>query len=111
MNELKNYYNKWVKEFFSTKGVDAGKVEITPNRDWKIIAICFFTVLVISLGFNIYMSFQINNDSFFTAAPKKYEGVTFNRDGLTAVLSKLAAKEASLSQVSTTTASVVDPSR
>jgi hypothetical protein len=108
---FKNYYNKIIKKMFSSKGRDPSRTEGAPYRDWKIVAISFFALFLVSLGFNIYMSFQINNDSFFATTPKTYDGVVFNREGLQKVLSVLAQKEAFLLAPTQANKPVVDPSR
>lgn len=102
---------KNIKKYVSFGGADAAKIETTPYRDWKIVAVGFFVFLVASLAFHTYMSVQINNDNFFTATPVKKEGLIFNKTGLKAVLTVLSAKEQILSGVATTTTSAVDPSR
>lgn len=109
---LKNYFNKEkFKKLFDSKGIDSLKAEAAPFRDWKILVISFFVGLSLSLAFNIYMSLQINNDSFFTATTQKYAGPVLNREGLVKVLADLTAKEAFLSKPTSEALTVVDPSR
>lgn len=107
---MKDYFNKVMKGVLSSKGTDSAKIEPMPYRDWKIIVLSFFGGLVLSLGFNIYMSYQINNDNFFTTSTQKQAGPTLNREGLGKVLAGLAAKEDFLAKpIADTT--IVDPSR
>lgn len=104
----------WVKELKRlsvSKGSDHTKMEITPFRDWRIIVTLFFVGLLVSIGFNFYMSIEINRDSFFTTAPKSGEVVVFNKDGLSKVLAALAEKEALFEKARTEKSTVVDPSR
>ena len=107
---LKKDWNKEFKKLFASKGSDPLKAEPTPYRDWRIIVLSFFAGLMVSLGFNIYMSIEINRDSFFTTTPKVEQGVVFNSEGLTTVLGALAAKEAAFEKLRTEGVSVVDPS-
>ncbi|MBI5078212.1 MAG: hypothetical protein HZB11_02515 [Candidatus Yonathbacteria bacterium] len=103
----------WVKELKKlsfSKGADTFKMEITPYRDWRVLAGVFFVGLVVSLGFNIYMSVEINSDSFFTTVPKNGDGVELNKDGLANVLADFADKKAIFEKVKTEGVSVVDPS-
>lgn len=103
----------WVKKFkklFSSKGSDPMRMEVAPYRDWRIVVMSFFAGLVVSLGFNIYMSIEINRDSFFTATPKSGEEVALNKEGLEKVLAGFAEKEATFEKVKTEGVSVVDPS-
>jgi hypothetical protein len=106
-----NYFKRFSNKFFSSKGADPLKMEATPYRDWKIIIVGFFVGLVISLGLNIYMSYQINSDTFLSPTAKKYEGLVLNRDGLARVLVDLATKDAVHSGRATSSVSVIDPSR
>lgn len=108
---LKDYYNKFFKKAFTARGADRLKYEPMPYRDWRIVVTIFFVALSISIGFNVYMLFQINNDSFFVASVQKRGESVLNKDGLARVLTDLAAKEAVLSGKSATTVSAVDPSR
>lgn len=106
----KKDWTKQAKKLFSSKGVDPLKMEITPYRDWRIVVIAFFVGLVVSFGFNIYMSVRINSDSFFATSQKKDEGVTLNKSGLTKVVEEFAAKEEVFNKVKTEGIVVVDPS-
>lgn len=101
---------KEFKKFFSSKGSDPMKMEITPYRDWRIVVIAFFVGLVISFGFNIYMSIEINRDNFFTATTVESKGAAFKKDDLAKVLAGLAEKEALFEKIRTEGVSVVDPS-
>lgn len=107
---MKDYFNKVMKGLLSSKGTDSAKTEPMPYRDWRIIVLSFFVGFVISLGFNIYMSFQINNDNFFTTNTQKQVGPTLNREGLGKVLAGLTAKEDFLAKP-TVDVTIVDPSR
>ena len=107
---FKKDWNKEFKKLTASKGVDQFKVEPTPYRDWRLLVLSFFTLLVVSVGFNIYMSIEINRDSFFTTTPKIEEGTVFNSEGLTAVLADLATKEATFEKLRTEGVVVVDPS-
>lgn len=103
----------WFKEFkklFSSKGSDPTKMEVTPFRDWRIVVVSFFAGLAVSLGFNIYMSIEINRDTFFTTAPVASEGAVFNKEGLTKVLTGLAEREAIFEKTKKEGTPVVDPS-
>lgn len=107
---LKKDWNKEFKKLTASKGSDPFKAEPTPYRDWRSLAMGFFAVLTLSVGFNIYMSIEINRDSFFTTTPTSDTGVVFNSEGLTAVLGNLAAKETVFEKLRTEGVSVVDPS-
>lgn len=107
---LNKDWTKKIKKLFSSKGSDPMKMEFTPYRDWRIVAMSFFAGLVVSLGFNIYMSIEINRDNFFTATAKSGEEVTLNKEGLEKVLADFAGKEATFEKVKTEGVSVVDPS-
>lgn len=95
---------------FSSKGADHLKMEITPYRDWRVVIGAFFLGLVVSLGFNIFMSININSDNFFATAPKSGGGVTLNKDGLTKILAELAGKESIFEKVKKEGVVVTDPS-
>lgn len=107
---FKKDWSKGVKKLFSSKGFDPMKMEIAPFRDWRIIVVTFFAGLVISLGFNIYLSIEVNRDNFFTATTVADEGIIFKKDDLAKVLAGLAEKEALFEKVRTEGVSVVDPS-
>ena len=107
---MKKDWNKEFKKLTTSKASDPSKAEPTPYRDWRLLVSGFFVLLVISVGFNIYMSIEINRDSFFTTTPKTGEGVVFNGEGLAAVLEDLAMKEAAFERLITEGVSVVDPS-
>lgn len=107
---VKKDWNKEFKKLTASKGVDPSKKEPTPYRDWRLLVMGFFLTLVLSVGFNIYMSIEINRDSFFTTTPKVEEGVSFNSEGLIVVLEDLASKEAAFEKIRTEGVSVVDPS-
>lgn len=102
---------KVLKKFFSSKGSDPTKMETTPFRDWRIVVVTFFIGLVLSIGFNVYMSVEINQDSFFTTTTKGGEVAALNKSGLTKVLAGFAEKEALFEKARTEKNSVVDPSR
>ncbi len=107
---FKKDWNKEFKKLTASKGSDPFKAEPTPYRDWRSLVIGFFLLLCLSVGFNIYMSIEINRDSFFTTTPKSEPGVVFNSEGLSAVLGGLAEKEATFEKIRTEGVSVVDPS-
>lgn len=107
----KNNIIKKLKSLFSAVSAKHTSAEITSYRDWRIIVAGFFTAFIFSLGFNIYMLFQINNDNFFTVAPQTYSVHTLDRDGLGNVLAALAAKDAFLASSTVPKISAVDPSR
>lgn len=101
---------KSIKKLFATKGTDVSKIEPSPYRDWGVIVSVFFFGLIISLGFNIFMSIKINSDDFF-ATPKNEEGgVVLDKAGLDKVLTELSAKEANSQKVINEKVSIVDPS-
>ena len=102
--------SKRFKKLSSSRGTDPLKMETTPYRDWRILAFTFFVGLVVSLGFNIYMSIGINSDSFFTVTPKSIAGVTLNKDGLDKILAGFADKQAAFEKARTEGVAVVDPS-
>lgn len=107
---LKKDWNKEIKKLTTSKGSDPFKVELTPYRDWRLLVMGFFVALILSVGFNIYMSIEINRDSFFTTIPKSEQGVVFKSDGLATVLEALAIKEAAFEKLRTEEVFVVDPS-
>lgn len=107
---LKKDWGKEFKKLTTSKGFDVSKKEPAPYHDWRLLVIGFFVALVLSVGFNIYMSIEINRDSFFTTTPKVEQGVVFNSEGLTWVLQDLASKEAAFEKLKTEGLPVVDPS-
>lgn len=107
---LKIDFKKYFRRTGGSKGSDPQKMEITPYRDWRILVGVFFLGVIVSFGFNIFMSMQISSDSFFTADKKSNSGVVLNKDGLSKTLDELAAKEAAFEKARTETISVVDPS-
>ncbi|HAT68791.1 MAG: hypothetical protein A2481_03690 [Candidatus Yonathbacteria bacterium RIFOXYC2_FULL_47_9] len=107
---FKKDWNKEFKKMTASKGVDPFKVEPTPYRDWRFLVIGFFVILTSSIGFNIYMSIEINRDSFFTTTPKVEEGTHFNSEGLAIVLGDLASKEVAFEKLRIEGVPVVDPS-
>lgn len=99
-----------LKKLTTTKGSDPLKMEITPYRDWRVVVIVFFVGLLTSFGFNIYMSIEINRDSFFAAAPKSTGVIKFNEDGLSKVITGIDEKAARFEKIKTEGVDVVDPS-
>lgn len=110
MDIYKKDWNKELRKLISSKGSDTSKIEITPFRDWGIIVMTFFCGLIIAIIFNIYMSIEINQDSFFVSEPTVIKPVVLNKEGLAKVLSMLAGKEALFEEVRTEKRVVVDPS-
>ena len=103
----------WKSEFKKltySKGVDKLKIEITPYRDWRIVVIVFFIVLVSSIWFNTYVFIEINRDTFFEAAPKSSGVVKFNEEGLTKVIAGLDEKRATFEKAKNEGVAIVDPS-
>ncbi|MDD5152588.1 MAG: hypothetical protein PHS95_01120 [Candidatus Pacebacteria bacterium] len=98
------------KKLFSSREADSSRAEITPYRDWLIIVIVFFVGIVASVLFNIYLSMQINSDSFSVAGQKNPEGLKLNHKGLTEVLDNFSAKETAFEKLKTEGVTVVDPS-
>lgn len=107
---FKKDWNKEFKKLTASKSFDPFKIELTPYRDWRFLVAGFFVALVLSVGFNIYMSIEINRDNFFTTVPKIEQGAMFNNEGLTTVLDDLAAKEVAFEKLRTEGVQVVDPS-
>lgn len=99
-----------LKKLTYSKGVDKLKMEITPYRDWRVVVIIFFIALVGSFAFNIYMSIEINRDSFFATAPKTTGVIKFNEEGLAKVIKILDEKEALFEKAKTEGVTIVDPS-
>ena len=87
------------------------KMEIAPFRDWRVIAFVFFVGIAVSIGFNVYMSIEINRDNFFTAPAKSGESTYLDKEGLERVLSELAEKDVLFEKARTEKSTVVDPSR
>lgn len=85
-------------------------MEITPYRDWRILVTMFFVGLVVSIGFNVYMSTEISRDSFFTVTPKAFDGVKLNDDGLAKVIVDIDEKAARFETIKSEGVQVVDPS-
>lgn len=100
----------WINKLSFLERNDALKMEVTPYRDWRIIVLFFFAGLVASVGFNIYMSIGINQDSFFSAAPKTADVVKFNSEGLAKVIAGIDEKAARFENAKTESVVVVDPS-
>ena len=99
-----------LKKLTYSKGVDALKMEITPYRDWRIVVIVFFIVLVSSIGFNVYVFIEINSDTFFSSAPKSTGVIKFNEEGLTKVVAGLDEKRAIFEKVKKDGVAITDPS-
>lgn len=99
-----------LKKLTYSKGVDVLKMEITPYRDWRMVVIVFFVGLIASFAFNVYMSIEINRDSFFTTGSKNTGGVKFNEEGLAKVVQGLDEKQAIFEKARTEGVGMVDPS-
>lgn len=106
----KKDWKEELKKLTTSKGSDSLKMEITPYRDWRIVVVIFFTGLIGSFGFNIYMSIEINKDSFFATAPKSTGVITFNEEGLAKVVAGLDEKATLFEKVRKEGVAVVDPS-
>jgi len=106
----KKDWNKEFKKLTASKGSDPSKIAASPYRDWRIVVAGFFIGLVALLGFNIYISFEINQDNFSLVTPKSDQGVSFNNEGLATVLEGLAAKETTFERLKIEGVPVVDPS-
>lgn len=107
---LKKDWSKRIKKIFSSKGVDALKMEISPYRDWRILVSTFFVGIVASFGFNVYMSIKIDSDNFFATTPKGNSGVTLNEEGLKKILVELDEKRAVFEKAKNEGVAIVDPS-
>lgn len=106
----KKDWEKTIKKLFTSRGVDTLKIEPTPYRDWGIIVGVFFLGLIVSLGFNVYMSMKINSDDFFVAPKSEANGPVLNKIGLEKVLTELSEKETYSLKVIKEGVSVIDPS-
>lgn len=98
------------KKLTTTKGSDPLKMEITPFRDWQVLVIVSSVALLASFGYNLYVSIEINRDSFFNAAPKSTGVIKFNEDGLAKVIVGIDEKAARFEKIKTEGVDVVDPS-
>lgn len=98
------------KKVAHSKGVDTQKMEITPYRDWRTVVTIFFVGLTVSLGFNIYMSTEINRDNFFVTAPKVTGVIKLNEKGFTKIITEIEEKAARFEKVKTEGVAVADPS-
>ena len=107
---FKKNWSKEIKKAFSSRGVDPVKMELTPYRDWRILVSTFFVGLLVSFGFNVYISIKIDSDNFFTTAPKSNIGLTLNKEGLTKILTELDEKAALFEKAKTEGVAIVDPS-
>lgn len=106
---LKNWKAE-VKKLTYSKGADTLKMEISPYRDWRMVVIMFFIGLVFSFVFNVYMSIEINRDSFFTTGSRSAGSVKFNEQGLAKVVQGLDEKAAIFEKARTEGIKIVDPS-
>jgi len=107
---FKKDWNKIIKKSFSSKGRDTYKLEITPYRDWRFLVSAFFVALVVSFGFNIYMSVKINSDSFFPSTTGTRSTPELNKEGLARVIAEFEEKETRFEKAKTEGVSIVDPS-
>lgn len=98
------------KKITKSKGADPLKQEPTPYRDWRILVSIFFVGLVVSMAFNIYMSVEINRDSFFTVASKSTGVAKFNEDALVKLITRLDEKALLFEKAKKEGVSAVDPS-
>lgn len=105
----KNWKAKFIK-LSQTRGADPLKMEIAPYRDWGILVIIFSIGLAISLAFNVYMSIEINRDSFFTITTKPVDTVKFNQEGLSQAIIKIDEKAALFEKAKVEVPPIVDPS-
>ncbi|MFA5997621.1 MAG: hypothetical protein WC791_04015 [Candidatus Paceibacterota bacterium] len=103
-----NLKDKFKKLIYS-KGTDSYKREIAPYRDWQIIIIIIFAGLSASFVFNVYLSIGINNESYFTTAPRPAGVTTFNEDGLAKVVADINQKATLFEKAQTEVITVVDP--
>ena len=99
-----------LKKMTHTKGSDKLKMEITPFRDWRIIVAAFFIGLVFLVGFNVYMSIQINNDGFLSTSTKTPSVMKFNEKGLQDAIAIIDEKEALFEKIKNDGVTMVDPS-
>lgn len=106
----KKDWSKGIKRIFTSKGVDALKMEITPYRDWRILVSTFFVGLVASFGFNVYMSVKIDSDNFFATTPKGSSGMSLNEEGLKKILAGLDEKGAIFEKAKNEGVAIADPS-
>lgn len=109
MNQQKDWL-KFIKKVFQVKRKDTSKMEITPYRDWAILMWSAFVVFSVSLGFNIYMSININQDNFFGSPTPDTSGTILNKAGLDSALGIITSKEALFEKTRTQKITVVDPS-
>lgn len=107
---IKKDWIKAIKKIRASKGADPYKIEIAPFHDWKIVVVGFFVGLAISLAFNIYMSFQINNESFFSGEETTEAKMEVNSKALSEVLENMATKEANFEKIKKAGVPVLDPS-
>lgn len=108
-NMQKRNWKAEFKKLTYSKGSDPLKMEITPYRDWRILVIAFSLGLIFSVGFNIYMSIEINRDSFFASATKAVGVIKFNETGLADVMVNIDEKAALFEKAKTERVTIVDP--
>lgn len=99
-----------LKKLTYSKGTDALKMEITPYRDWRIVVIVFFVGLIASFSFNLYISININRESFFDV-PMRSGGVTkFDEEGLAKTITTMDEKAIRYEAAKNGPMTLVDPS-
>lgn len=99
-----------LKKLTYSKGSDPLKMDITPYRDWRILVIASFLGLVGALGYNIYITIQINSDVFSVVTQKSSGVAKFNEEGLTKLVLSIDQKAAIFEKIRNEGMAVVDPS-
>ena len=92
------------------RGADSSKIEISPYRDWRIALIIFFIGLFISLGFNLYILYEVNRDNFSGAPQAVIREVSLSHEGLMKSLRLIETKEEAFGKIKTRIIDMGDPS-
>lgn len=110
---MKDYLEK-INKYFSKeekKPTTYNERMINPKRDWNIIIISSFLLIIISGIYSYYLYTKINNDTLVTLNPTKKETeVKININLLDKLVDELNKKSESLKSLKSDTQTPRDPS-
>ncbi|MHB8652108.1 MAG: hypothetical protein ACYC8S_03150 [Minisyncoccota bacterium] len=87
---------------------DPSKIVLTPYRDWRLIVICFFILLIAVVAAQVYLSISLEQDTFFSPSTSS-SSMTFDRDVLVRTVQFYDANAAEFETVKSTPKDLVDP--
>ena len=97
------------KKFKAGQDRDPQWHTLHPHRNWRMVVLGFFALLLILAGVHTYIFIQLNNEALFSQATNQSAPIIFNKDKLFDVTAIYGARAEAFQTGQTTKLQVVDP--